>query len=218
MNDGFPCDRIEVIPNGVELEDFEPTLTRETARRAAGLPLDARLIVSIARFHPVKDHATLLRAFAFLASRHATARLVLAGEGPLRSSLESLAAELGVTDRVDFLGVRSDVPALLRASDVFCLTSLSEAASLTVLEAMAAGVPIVLTDVGGNSELVRDGVEGLLVPRGDPAAVAAALNKVLSDDRLAVRLAEAAAARVRERYPLSATIGRYFELYSELAA
>jgi glycosyltransferase involved in cell wall biosynthesis len=216
--DGFPPERIEVIPNGVELGEFEPSMSRETARRGAGLPLDARLIVSIARFHPVKDHATLIRAFAALSPRQPAARLVLAGEGPLRADLESLAARLGVTGRVDFLGVRDDVPSLLKAADVFCLTSLSEAASLTVLEAMAAGVPIVLTDVGGNPELVRDGVEGLLVPRGDASAAAAALDRVLSDAGLAGRLARAAESRVRERYPLSATIGRYFELYSELAA
>jgi L-malate glycosyltransferase len=216
--DGFPSDRIEVIPNGVELSDFEPPLARDEARRAAGLPLGARLIVAIARFHPVKDHATLLRGFAAMPSRSGDAQLILAGEGPLQEELESLAAGLGVRDRVQFLGVRTDVPALLRAADVFCLTSLSEAASLTVLEAMAARVPIVLTDVGGNPELVRDGIEGLLVPRGDAAAVGAALDRVLSDPALADRLSRAAEARVRAEYPLAATIGRYFELYAELAA
>jgi glycosyltransferase involved in cell wall biosynthesis len=143
---------------------------------------------------------------------------MLAGDGPLRPSLEGLASDLGIRDRVSFLGLRADVPLLLRAADVFCMTSLSEAASLTVLEAMAAATPMVLTNVGGNPELVRDGVEGLLVPRGDANAVGAAIKGLLIRGDFAARLARAAAARVRTHYQLGATIGRYFELYSELAA
>jgi glycosyltransferase involved in cell wall biosynthesis len=217
-HDGFPRDRIEIIPNGVELGDFVPVLPPDAARRAARLPEHGPLIVSIARFHPVKDQATLVRGFARALAQVPEARLILAGDGPLKSALEQLARELRVADRVHFLGVRTDVPLLLQAADVFCLTSLSEAASLTVLEAMAAGRPIVLTDVGGNPELVRNEHEGLLVPRGDAAAVGNAIVRLLSDRRLAERLAAAAASRVRQEYPLSATIGRYYELYEELAA
>lgn len=217
-HDGFPRDRIEIIPNGVELDDFTPGLSRDAARRAARLPDEGALIVSIARFHPVKDQATLVRGFA-AAIRHVPhARLILAGDGPLKPELEQLARTLGVSGRVHFLGVRTDVPLLLQAADVFCLTSLSEAASLTVLEAMAAARPIVLTDVGGNPELVRDGHEGLLVPRGDTDAVGAAMVRLLTDRRLAQRLSAAAASRARSEYPLSATIGRYYQLYEELAA
>jgi glycosyltransferase involved in cell wall biosynthesis len=215
--DGFRRDRIEVIPNGVELDQYVPGMTRDAARRAAGLP-QGRLIVSIARFHPVKDQVTLVRGFAAAAVAVPDAQLILAGDGPLRPVLEHLAATLGVADRVHFLGVRTDVPVLLQAADVFCLTSLSEAASLTVLEAMAAAAPIVLTDVGGNPELVRNGMEGLLVPRGDAPAAGAAMARLLADQGLASRLAAAAAERVRAHFPLAATIGRYFELYSELAA
>jgi glycosyltransferase involved in cell wall biosynthesis len=217
-HDGFPRNRIEIIPNGVEPGDFVPALTPDAARRAAKLPERGPLIVSIARFHPVKDQATLVRGFARALAQVPDARLILAGDGPLKPELERLAGELGVADRVHFLGIRSDVPLLLQAADIFCLTSLSEAASLTVLEAMAAARPIVLTDVGGNSELVRDGREGLLVPRGDAAAVGAAIVRLLSDRGLAERLSAAAASRVRREYPLSATIGRYYALYEELAA
>jgi glycosyltransferase involved in cell wall biosynthesis len=217
-HDGFPEDRIEIIPNGVELDDFSAELPRQAARRAARLPDDGPLVVSIARFHPVKDQATLVRGFAHAVTQVPEARLILAGDGPLRPNLEQLATELGVADRVHFLGIRTDVPQLLQAADVFCLTSLSEAASLTVLEAMAAARPIVLTDVGGNPELVRNGHEGLLVPRGDAAAVGAAIVRLMTDTALADRLSAAAASRVRSEYPLSATIGRYYELYEELAA
>src|SRR5262249_20822565 len=139
----------------------------------------------IARFHPVKDHATLVRAFAVVARTCPDVDLLLAGDGPLRGQLESLAAELGIASRVLFLGVRKDVPEILQAIDVFAMTSLSEAASLTVLEAMAAGRPVVVTDVGGNPELVRHGCDGLLVGRADAGGAASALRRLLADPALA---------------------------------
>jgi glycosyltransferase involved in cell wall biosynthesis len=108
------------------------------------------------------------------------------------------------------------VPAVLAASDVFALTSLSEAASLTVLEAMASGLPVVLTAVGGNPEMVRDGVEGALVPRGDHAATAAALLRLLDDGALARALGAAGRARVERDYLLGQTVERYWRVYQRL--
>ena len=170
-------------------------------RRPSGLPAGRRFITTIARFHPVKDHATLIRAFAKIAARFPDVDLLLAGEGPLKHDLESLAATLKVTDRVRFLGVRRDVPALLKATTIFALTSVSEGASLTVLEAMAAGRPIVLTDVGGNPELVRRDVDGLLAAArrrgGHRAGVRdAARRSRRSRPRLGDSAARARAARV----------------------
>ena len=124
--------------------------------------------------------------------------------------------QLGITARVYFLGVRSDVPDILRAVDLFTLTSVSEAASLTLLEAMASGLPVVVTAVGGNPEIVRHEKEGLLVPRGDPQAAAAAFLRLLDDREAAAAMGIAGRARVEERYQLSGTIGRYLELYRRL--
>ena len=123
----------------------------------------------------------LLHAFAGVAAARADVDLLLVGDGPLRGTLTELVRSLGLDSRVHFLGVRSDVPDILRALDVFALTSLSEAASLTLLEAMAAGVPVVVTAVGGNPELVRHGIDGLHVPRGDAGATALALLQILGD-------------------------------------
>src|SRR5262249_2483824 len=123
-HDGFPSNRIEIIPNGVELRDFTPVIPRHAARRAARLPEGGPLILSIARLHPVKDQTTLVRGFAAAVRQVPDARLILAGDGPLRPELERLASAVGVADRVHFLGIRNDVPLLLQASDVFCLTSL----------------------------------------------------------------------------------------------
>jgi glycosyltransferase involved in cell wall biosynthesis len=140
------------------------------------------------------------------------------GDGPLRDDLTAQAARLGITERVRFLGVRSDVPELLSGSDIFALTSVSEAASLTLLEAMASRLPVVVTDVGGNPELVRGGVDGLLVPRGDAAATAKAISTLLDDRALAGRMGASGAARVAEVFRLERTIGRYYDLYAELCA
>jgi glycosyltransferase involved in cell wall biosynthesis len=214
--DGFSSKRIEVIENGIDLPRYEPAADRAEFRRRLGLRPDRRHVVCVARFHPVKDHAMLLRAFAAVAAARADVNLLLVGDGPLRGDLERQAAALGVADRVRFLGVRSDVPDLLRAADVFALTSVSEAASLTLLEAMASRLPVVVTAVGGNPEIVRDGREGLLVPRGDAAAAAAALLRLLDDPAAAAAMGEAGRTRVEERYQLDRTIEAYFHLYQRL--
>ena len=210
-NDGFARDRIDVIPNGIAFDQFEHS------QPAGDLGSERRYVTCIARFHPVKDHATLLRGFAMIAPAFPDVDLVLAGDGPLRIDLETLAQTLRISGRVRFLGVRRDIPAILKASAVFCLTSVSEAASLTVLEAMASGVPTVLTNVGGNPELVEDRVHGLLVPRADPAGAAAALRTLLDDPRYAAGLAAAAADRVRQHFLLETTVARYDTLYAQLA-
>ncbi len=160
------------------------TTTSATGKPYAGVsawPRNACYLACVARFHPVKDHATLLRAFAAVAAARDNVDLLLVGDGPLRGELERLTRQLGIQSRVRFLGVRSDVPDLLRAVDLFTLTSVSEAASLTLLEAMASFLPVVVTAVGGNPEIVRHEKEGLLVPRADAPATAAALLRLLGD-------------------------------------
>ena len=214
--DGFAGRRIEVIENGIEVERYGPATDRRAARAKVGLDPDRRYIVHVARHHPVKDQPTLLRGFAAAAPDLPDVDLLLAGDGPLRGELESFAAELRVTDRVKFLGIRSDVPDLMRAADVFALTSLSEAASLTLLEAMASGLPGVVTDVGGNPEIVRHGREGLLFPRGDTAGCAAALRRLFRDPQFAAKLGAAGRRRAEERYRLERTVERYYGLYRRL--
>jgi glycosyltransferase involved in cell wall biosynthesis len=214
--DGFSARRIEVIENGIDLTRYSRTSNRAALRRGLGLETGRRYVITIARFHPVKDHATLLRAFAEVAAARPDVDLLLAGDGPLRADLERLAVESCISGRVRFLGVRSDVPALLQASDLFALTSVSEAASLTLLEAMASGLAVVVTNVGGNPEIVREGVEGLLVPRGDSSATATALLRLLDDPALAAAMGAAGRARVEDRYRLQRTIESYYALYQRV--
>jgi L-malate glycosyltransferase len=215
--DGFAGGRIGVIENGIELDRYGAVPDRSELRRRLGLDPERLYVAVIARFHPVKDHATLVTAFSQVANSRDDVDLLLVGDGKLRTNLEKQLSELGLTGRAHFLGVRSDVPELLRAVDVFALTSLSEAASLTVLEAMASELPVVVTAVGGNPEMVRHGREGLLVPRGDAPAIAGALLFLLGDPEARRRLGKAGRAQVQERYLLEQTIGAYWKLYRDLA-
>jgi glycosyltransferase involved in cell wall biosynthesis len=205
-SDGFRANRIEIIDNGIEVDRYGPRPTGES-----------RTIIHVARHHPIKDQATLLRGFAIAAKVLPDIELLMVGDGPLRSDVESLSRDLGIADRVRFLGIRKDIPDLMRRAAIFALTSLSEAASLTLLEAMASGLPAVVTEVGGNCELVRHEQEGLLVPRGDASACAAAFLRLFGDAALARRLGDAGRQRAEERYRLEGTVNRYLSLYERLA-
>jgi glycosyltransferase involved in cell wall biosynthesis len=214
--EGFSGRRIEVIANGIELGRYGAARDRTALRASLGLDPARRYVATVARFHPVKDHATLLRGFRQVAASRPDVDLLLVGDGPLRGDLEELTRSLGIEGRARFLGVRADVPALLGAVDLFALTSVSEAASITVLEALASRLPVVVTAVGGNPEMVRHGVEGLLVPRGDSAAVASAVLRLLDDPATAAALGAAGRARVERHYRLSQTVDHYWSLYQRL--
>jgi glycosyltransferase involved in cell wall biosynthesis len=213
--DGFSARRIRVVENGIELARYGNPADRQPSLSSPLAP-GRRYVATVARFHPVKDHATLLRGFQRVAAARPDVDLLLVGDGPLRGALEEQTRTLGLNGRVQFLGVRSDIPAILRAVDVFALTSLSEAASLTILEAMASRLPVVVTAVGGNPEMVRDGIDGLLVPRGDANAVAAAILRLLDDPARSAAMGAAGRARVEERYQLGQTVERYWRLYRQL--
>jgi len=215
--DGFADRPIEVIENGIDLARYDPPADRAALRRSLALDPARRYIVCVARFHPVKHHEMLLRAFASLVHAWSDVDLLLVGDGPLRGQLEAQADSLGVAARVRFLGVREDVAALLHASDIFALTSLSEAASLTLLEAMACRLPVVVTAVGGNPEIVTDGEQGLLVPRGDAGAAAAAFDTLLRDPARAHRMGEAGRRLVERRFQLQTTLAQYYERYMAAA-
>ena len=214
-NDGFAGKRIRVIENGIDVEKYGPVADRSALRARLGLHLTAPILVHVARHHPVKDQAMLIRGFAL--AKVPGSRLVMVGDGPLRSELESLSLSLGIADRVDFVGIQNNVSDWLAAADAFALTSVSEAASLTLLEAMATGLPVIVTAVGGNPEIVREGIDGLHVPRGDATACGEAIQRLLCDPALGNRLGENGRQRTHERYRLDATIASYYSLYRSLS-
>lgn len=213
---GFPLARIRTIRNGVDLARFGAT-RRAHARSTLELAENELVIGTVGRLVPVKDHSNLLDALARLHARGIAATLVIAGDGPLRGTLESQVVALGLDGRVRFLGYRPDVETVLAALDIFVLSSESEGLSNTILEAMAAGVPPVATAVGGSDELVERGVSGLLVPPKDAEALTCALAElcVSVDRRLA--MGQAARERAATQFSLSAMVRDYEQLYLDLA-
>ena len=174
------------------------------------------MICTVGRLDPVKDQVGLVRAFAGLVPAHPEAVLVIAGDGPCRDELARVIAELGVADRVRLLGECRDVPGVLAAADVFALPSIAEGMSNTLLEAMAAGLPVVATRVGGNPELVEDGVNGRLVPIREPVALREALASYLDDPHLRAMHGKASRQRAVECFSLERMCQDYTDLYRRL--
>jgi L-malate glycosyltransferase len=215
QKDGFRGNRIEIIENGIDVEKYGPSENRDALRKRLGIKVGVPTVVHVARHHPVKDQAMLIRGFSEV--KVPNAQLVMVGDGPLRGDLESLVKMLGISDRVFFAGIQSNVSDWLKAADVFALTSLSEASSLTLLEAMATGLPVVVTAVGGNPEIVRNEIDGLHVPRGDWQSCGQALDRLLGDEHLRQKLGENSRTRTHERYRLDQTIQSYYKLYRRLS-
>lgn len=205
---GWPAEKIEVVYNAVDLERFDRAPSSGLRDELA--PPSSALVLTVARLSDQKGHPTLLEA----ATEVPDAVFALAGEGPEQGRLEALAAELGVADRVRFLGRREDVARLLAVCDVFALPSLYEGSSLAVMEAMAARRAIVSSNIGGTDELIEDGRSGLLVPAGDAAALAAALRRLLDDPGLRESLAAAARERVERKFNRAAMARRVETAYA----
>jgi glycosyltransferase involved in cell wall biosynthesis len=211
---GVRPDALETIYNGIAAAAV-PEGEGRRLRRELGLAPGQPVIGTVGNLFPVKGHTYLLQAMAGLAPRHPDLVLLLVGRPLLRQQLEAEARALGVAGRVRFLGFRDDVQALLDAMDVFVLPSLSEGLSLSLLEAMAAGLPVVATAVGGNPELVREGETGYLVPPRDPAALASAIGRLLVDRASAQAFGAAGRRRVLEEFSAERMVERYEALYAE---
>jgi L-malate glycosyltransferase len=215
--DGVAERRILWVPNFVEERAFEsPTPSaRSFFRKELGIPAHAEVVGCIARLVDVKDHATLLRAIGQLAARRPALHVVLVGDGPFRSGLERLAAELDISGRTHFAGARSHLPNLHHFFDVSVLASLTEGFPNSLVEAMAAGRPVVATNVGGNPDAVREST-GMLVPASDPGAFARALERLLADEDLQRRMGAAALRIARTEYHVDAVIPHLEAMYVRL--
>lgn len=209
---GIPAHRVDVIINGVDVQRFAPD-RQSIASRSAGGALAPFLIGHVARLDPIKNQSMLLRAFDHVRRRVPGARLVIAGEGPARGKLEKVAAELGLAQAVSFLGEVRDTPTLYRDFDVFALSSISEGTSMSILEAMASGVPVVATAVGGTPALVRNGELAVLVPDGDAVAMADAIVELATNPQRRQTLGRAARAYTVDNYSEDAMLERYLTLY-----
>jgi glycosyltransferase involved in cell wall biosynthesis len=202
----IPMEKVSVIINGIDTDKFSAVQTR-----ANGGPVH---IGTIARLEEVKDIGTLLRAFRILIDAGVEAVLDIAGDGSERETLQQLASELGIREKVNFLGFRRDTPQLLAAMDIFALSSLSEGTSISMIEAMAAGKPVVATRVGGNTALIEEGVNGFLVNAKDHEALAAALIHLVQDKSLVDRMGHESRRRALSLFSAKVMTKRYEKLYT----
>lgn len=209
--------RVAVIPNGIEIERFDPSRSDRGAWRVKlGIPAGAVLIGGVGRLTWEKGFTDLIKALAALDDPHVY--LVIAGDGPDWGDLRTLANGLDVARRVIFAGFVEDVPGLMADLDLFVLSSLREGHPMVLLEAMATGIPVIATDIAGVGDTVVDGVDGRLVPPGDVPTLVEAMRAVLRDRESAARMGRNGRKKVQQEYTVERMVRRTAVLYEELLA
>ena len=215
IRSGVDPARIRVIPSGIDLAPFDEPFDRPAVRARLGLSETDVLALQVAALAPHKSQTTLLQAMARIRSRHPNLRVWVAGDGPLRAALSREHAALGLGESVRFLGFREDVTELLRAADLFVISSYLEGLGTSILDAMAAGLPVVATRVGGIPEAVADGETGVLVAPSDPQGLGEAISGLTADPDRRSRLGEAGRRRAR-LFSADRTEALTRELYEEV--
>ncbi len=215
-NEGYAPEKIVVIHNGIELTRYAKNLTGVALHRELGISTNTPLVAVFARLNELKGIEYFLKAVASLIQRFKNVKFLIVGDGASRAELEKYAQTLGLAEHVVFLGFRLDVPALLSEISVSVLPTLSEGLSNSLLEAMAAGVPVVATSVGGNPEIVDGGQTGLLVPPRDSEALALAIAQLLDQPQLGKRFGLAGKERVSKRFALDRMTRATERLYEGL--
>jgi glycosyltransferase involved in cell wall biosynthesis len=213
VNFGIPPERITVVHNGIEpLIPLDSSKAR-ALRSELGIAGNEKVVGTVGRLVPIKDHKTLLEGARIILEREPLTRFVIVGDGPDMDSLKNLACDLGIRSRVCFPGFRDDAADLLGLFDIFCLTSLHEGIPMALLEAMSLGLPIVATQVGGVKEVIHDNECGLLVPSRDARSFADACLRVLRNETTRERLSRNAMLRVREGFLLDRTVKSTQDIY-----
>jgi glycosyltransferase involved in cell wall biosynthesis len=216
--EAVPSARVGLIYNGVDVSRFCVPESRPTVRSALGLSAETVVLSMVGNLIPYKGHQDLLEALALAspALLQDWRLLVIGRDDGIGQQLQAQAAALGLDDKIVFLGPRADVPELLQASDVGLLCSHQEGFSNAILEGMAAGLPMVVTDVGGNAEAVLDGETGIVVPPRDPGALAQAITRLVNDSAARQTLGSAARERAIAQFSIEQCVSRYDEFYRGL--
>jgi glycosyltransferase involved in cell wall biosynthesis len=212
--------KVKVLVNGIDSSKFVPAENKKElmfGKASLGMPHEKKLVGAVGRLEKVKNYPLLLRAFAELVHfRNHDLHLAIVGTGSEEMNLKRLSKELCIADRVSFLGMRYDVQKIYPLFDVFVLPSLTEGTSLSLLEAQSCGVPAVVTDVGGNSNIIHHGMNGFLCPSNDYAALAVQLERVLGNDSEREAMKTASRKVMLERFDYASMIASYQEIYSEI--
>ncbi len=212
----MPGRRIEVIFNGIDCCKFKTNNHEINKKKSLGLAPGDLVCGMIARLGTEKDQATLIKALPKVILKYPQARLLLIGDGPKKTELENLVRQLGLADKVIFTGSRRDIPELLAVLDIAVLATFYEGTSITLLEAMAAGKPVIASRVGGNPAVVEDGVTGFLVPVSDPEALADRLLQLFADEHLRKQMGNAGCRQVEEQFSLEQMVTNYEKLYRQV--
>ncbi|RDV29198.1 glycosyltransferase [Alteromonas aestuariivivens] len=211
----IPRDKIEVIYNGIKPLEVDMSKVPET-KEALGIPKDAKVLGTIARFDPIKNHAMMLDAFALVLKEFPDTWLVMVGDGDERQNIEAKIASLGIGHRVVLTGYQPNPADLQAAMDIFLLSSLSEGTSMTLLEAMSLGKPCVVTDAGGNAEIIKNSVNGFVTENQNEQPFAAAINQIIHSNSLSAEMGSKAEQRFYNKFPVSQMSQKYCSLYSAL--
>ena len=210
--------RVRIVVHGIVVDEIRAVRTdRDEVRRELGVADDDVLVGTVANLRAQKAYPDLLAAARIVLDRGPNARFVAIGQGPLEDEIRALHAELGLGDRFQFLGFRPDAPRVLAGCDLFALASIYEGYPVAVMEALAVGLPVVGTAVGGVPDAVRDGVEGLITPPGRPALLADAISRLVEDPPLRVRMSAAALERGVD-YDITTGVRQIEAIYEELLA
>jgi glycosyltransferase involved in cell wall biosynthesis len=210
-------EKVTTIYNGININEFLSSVkTSSELRLSLGLAPTDFVIISTGRFHLQKDYPTLLRAIESLVSDYPSIKLLLVGDGSLRPSLEGIVRNYGLSAHVVFTGQRDDVPAILRTADLYISSSLWEGTSISILEAMASALPVIATDVGGTPELIQSGVSGILIPPGNPSAIAQAIVYIYNHPNERKTLATQARERAIQNFSNTVMAKKVESLYLQL--
>lgn len=211
-----PRHKIRYIPNGVDTEHFKPN-PEDRLKMRKELRAEGFVWLAVGRFDPPKDYPTMLQAFTQVVRNDPNTVLLIAGDGPLRKTMEIMAQELGIEKHVRFLGIRKDIPQLMNAAEAYVMSSTWEGMPMVLLEASATGLPIVATDVGGNREVVVDGKTGFLVPPKDPKALAQAMLRLMNlPEEERRKMGEVARQHIEANFSLDRVVDQWEALYREL--
>lgn len=210
---GLRGDKVTLVRNGVDSTRFRRLADRERLRTALGYTPDDLVFGTVGRLDPVKDQLAIVEVATILAASHPRIKALIVGDGPMQATMAEAIAQSGQHQRVRLLGHRNDVPELMNVMDIFVLPSLGEGLCNTILEAMAVGLPVVATAVGGNAEMVVDGKTGTLVASANRAALAAALTRYAGDPALRAAQGEAGMRRVRACFSIQSMVDGYDGLY-----
>ncbi len=216
IEQGIRPDKVITIPSGIDLSKFDPSATTGSLRAELGISPGAPVVVVVAILRKDKGHSYFIHAAKEVVEKFPDAKFLIVGDGPQRGNIEALIHELGLKDHVLMLGLRKDIPAVLASSDLYVIPSLREGMGQSTMEAMAMGVPVIASNVGGLPELVIGNETGVLVSPQDSPALAEAMIGLLTDKERAARLAQRAQQSIRENYDIRRTVDKTLDLYAGL--